>query len=73
MAGAADLKEDLALVFELDFLVVKLAGQHHDAVHGEKIGFVQTARLNRRLGRWTRGVGSRVAAVDDRRFHPRKL
>ena len=32
VAGAADLKEDQALTFELDFLVVELPRQHHRAV-----------------------------------------
>ena len=32
VAGAADLEKDLALVFELDFLVVQLARQQHAAV-----------------------------------------
>src|SRR4029077_3422194 len=37
MTGAADLKKDLALVLELDFLVVQLARQQHAAVDGEQI------------------------------------
>ena len=37
VSGAADLKKDQALVLELDFLVVQLPRQHHDAVGAEKI------------------------------------
>jgi len=36
--GAADLKEDVVLLFELNLLVVKLARQEHRAVRGEKLG-----------------------------------
>ena len=35
--GAADLEEDLALVLELDFLVVEPSRQHHPAICGEEI------------------------------------
>ena len=37
VSGAADLEKDLALIFELDFLVVQLPRQEHDAVDGEQI------------------------------------
>ena len=37
VSGAADLEEDQALVLELDFLVVQLPRQHHDAVRAEEI------------------------------------
>ena len=36
VAGAADLKEGLTLIFELDLLVVDLPRQEHEAVGGEK-------------------------------------
>ena len=36
VAGAADLKEGLTLIFELDFLVVDLPRQEHEAISGEK-------------------------------------
>ena len=35
--GAADLKEDQALVLELDFLVVNAAGEHHRPIGSEKV------------------------------------
>ena len=37
VAGAADLKKDLALVLELDFLVVDFSRQQHAAVDGEEL------------------------------------
>ena len=37
VAGAADLEEDLALVLELDFLVVEASRQHHPAIRREQI------------------------------------
>ena len=54
VAGAADLKKDLALVLELDLLVVELSRQQHAAVDGEELlagqvgaGDADTARLSR--------------------------
>ena len=35
--GAADLKEDQALVLELDFLVVNPAGQDHRPIGSEQV------------------------------------
>jgi hypothetical protein len=35
--GAADLEEDLALVFELDFLVVDAPRQQHASIHGQEL------------------------------------
>src|SRR6476646_8848031 len=37
MAGAADLKENLVLVLELDFLVVEPAREIHGAIHFEHL------------------------------------
>src|SRR5439155_5418582 len=37
VSGAADLKKDLALNLELNFLVVQLARQEHAAVNGEQL------------------------------------
>ena len=37
VAGAADLKKDLALVLELNLLVVESPGHEHEAVHGEQL------------------------------------
>ncbi len=66
MAGAADLEKDLALILELNLLVVDLARQKHRAVDGEEGGPVEpeeidTARLTRaaritRDARLTRGA-----------------
>jgi hypothetical protein len=37
MARAADLKENQALILELNFLVVQLARQHHRPVRTQQI------------------------------------
>src|SRR5207245_6029472 len=37
VAGAADLKENLALVLELNLLGVESPGHEHEAVHGEQL------------------------------------
>src|SRR6185295_19226005 len=42
VSRAADLKENLALVFELDLLVVQLPRQQHHAVDGEQVVALQT-------------------------------
>jgi hypothetical protein len=44
VAGAADLKKDLALAFELDFLVVQPPRQKHRAVNGEQRGAIQAVK-----------------------------
>jgi len=36
VAGAADLEEDLALLFELDLLVVELTRQQHETIHAHQ-------------------------------------
>ena len=52
VAGAADLKEDQALVLELDFLVVDAARQEHRAIRPQQIvareAFPTCARTRRR-------------------------
>src|SRR5262249_40585553 len=83
VSGAADLKEDLALALQLNFLVVELARQQHAAVDGEELVGAEpvefhTARLTRGCARLTRGCarltrgGSRLffAAVDGCCLHP---
>ena len=37
MSGAADLKEDQALILELDFLVVDPAGEDHRPIGSEEV------------------------------------
>ena len=53
VAGAADLEEDQALAFELDFLVVQLSRRHHRAVGPHEIGGREALEgpHGRRLGR----------------------
>ena len=43
VAGAADLKEDVALILELDFLVIELAREQHAPVDGEELAFPDDA------------------------------
>src|SRR5262245_62005526 len=50
VSRAAYLKEDVALVLELDFLVIELARQEHAAMDGEQLRRAE-AREIRRLGR----------------------
>ena len=45
MAGAADLKEDVALMFELDFFVVELARQEHAAIGPQQLSLSTTRRV----------------------------
>ena len=63
MAGAADLEEDLALVLELDFLVVQLSRQQHAAVDGEHGVACQAVE------RWL-AASALPITVDDGAFHP---
>src|SRR5204863_8382660 len=67
VAGAADLKEDPALVLELYFLVVESARQEHAAVHGQQL--VATEALEGAFGGGSRG---RFASGDSR-FHARQI
>src|SRR4029450_7064357 len=42
VSGATNLEEDLALVFELDFLVIQLPREEHRAVDAEEVVALQT-------------------------------
>ena len=55
VAGAADLEEDLALLFELDLLVVELARQQHEAIHAQQRVAIDLE--GRPLGRGSRLCG----------------
>ena len=69
VAGAADLKEDLALVLELDFLVVELARQEHAAIDVEQLRRGDRDPSN---ARWP-GVRTAVVTVDDGGLHPARI
>src|SRR5262249_3085891 len=58
VSGAADLEEDLALVLELNFLVVEAPRQQHAAVDGEELVAIETVE------------DLRFAPVENR-FHPK--
>ncbi len=64
VAGAANLEKDLALVLELNLLVVKLARHQHAAMHGEDVLAAQSGEF---LHAGRRGAAD--PAVDDGRFH----
>src|SRR5687768_7704897 len=49
VAGAADLKKDQALVFELDFFVIQLPRQHHRPVGAKQILWGQAGVRGRGL------------------------
>ena len=68
--GAADLEECLALVLELDLLVVDLPRQEHGAVSGEQLVPGQSLVFAARPP----GAGSRVGAMGQGRpLHTRQI
>ncbi len=53
VSGAANLEVGLALILDLDFLVVELPGQEHPAVGGEElVGGEAAVRTDRPRRRW---------------------
>ena len=69
VAGAADLEERLALVLELDFLVVDLPREEHAAVGPQQVGvaWIRAARLGLTHGRRRRRC--RLAVYDGGGLH----